>query len=113
MIAALVLFSVPRETTLAQLTEAFEQSAPRFSNRPGLLTKHYLFDGNDRGGAFYLWSSREYAAAFFDDTWRQSLTERYGSPPSLSMFDVPVTVVNANEIDKHQAWIEQPGSDEF
>ena len=114
LIAALVLFSVPRETTLAQMTEAFEQSAPRFSGMPGLLAKHYLFDGNDRGGAFYLWSSREHANAVFDENWKESLKQRYGSPPSLSIFEVPVTVLNPKEIDKdQQASITQLASDEF
>lgn len=95
MIAALVLFWVPAGTTLPQITESFEQSAPRFCGLPGLISKQYLFDGETRAGAFYLWSSRELVTAFFDDKWKQVLTERYGSPPSLSVFEVPVSIDNS------------------
>lgn len=97
MIAALVLFWVPSGTTLPQITESFEQSAPRFCGLPGLLSKQYLFDGETRAGAFYMWSSREQVAAFFDDKWKQTLTERYGSPPTLSIFEVPVSIDNATK----------------
>jgi len=95
MIAALVLFGVPSGTTLPQIRESFEQSAPRFCGLPGLLSKQYLFDGETRAGAFYLWSSREQVTAFFDEKWKKALTERYGSPPTLSVFEVPVSIDNA------------------
>lgn len=94
VIAALVLFNVPAGTTLAQMTDAFEASAPRFRGMPGLIRKYYLFDGKERGGAFYVWSSRAQAEALYNEEWRKSLTERYGSPPSLSIFEVPVSISN-------------------
>lgn len=94
MIAALVLFPVPAGTSLEQMTAAFEVSAPRFRGMPGLLSKHYLFDGNERGGAFYVWASRAQAEALYDEEWKKSLTQRYGSPPSLSIFEIPVSILN-------------------
>lgn len=92
LIAALVLFAVPQGTTCEQMTQAFEQSAPRFRGMPGLISKYYLFDGKGQGGAFYVWSTRQQAEAFYDADWKQSLTQRYGNPPSLSIFDVPVSI---------------------
>ncbi len=94
MIAALVLFPVPSGTTLDQMREAYELSAPRFRDVSELLSKYYLFDGDTQGGAFYLWSTRATAESFFDATWREALTERYGAPPKLSMFEVPVAIDN-------------------
>ncbi|MGL3104871.1 YdhR family protein [Bradyrhizobium sp. BR 1432] len=96
MIAALVLFPVLAGTASAEMAAAFKKSAPEFSGVPGLISKYYLFDSSGRGGAFYLWSSRDQANAFFDEQWRQSLTRRYGAPPSLSIFEVPVTVTNGD-----------------
>ena len=92
--AALVLFAVPEGTTCEQMTQAFEQSAPRFRGMPGLISKQYLFDCKGRGGAFYVWSTRQQAEALFNDEWQQSLTQRYGNAPSLSFFDVPVSISN-------------------
>jgi hypothetical protein len=96
LIAALVTFDVPRGTTLAEMTASFEQSAPKFSGMPGVVAKYYLFDRAMTGGAFYVLSSREHAERMFNDEWRMMLTTRYGSPPNLSVFEVPVTVTNAN-----------------
>jgi hypothetical protein len=96
LIAALVTFDVPRGASLAEMTASFQQSAPKFTGMPGVITKYYLFDGQNIGGAFYLLSSREKAEQLFDDDWRKMLTDRYGSPPSLSLFEVPVTVSNAS-----------------
>ncbi|UWU25881.1 hypothetical protein N2601_32920 (plasmid) [Rhizobium sp. CB3060] len=95
MIAALVLFPVPAGTTTEQVKEAYELSAPRFTGMPGLLSKHYLFDGAGQGGAFYVWSSRADAEALYTEEWRQSLTQRYGTPPTLSIYEVPVAINNA------------------
>jgi hypothetical protein len=96
LIAALVTFDVPGGASLAEMTASFEQSAPKFSGMPGVIAKYYLFDGAMTGGAFYVLSSREHAARMFNGEWRKMLTERYGSPPNLSVFEVPVTVTNAN-----------------
>jgi hypothetical protein len=96
LIAALVTFDVPCGVSLAEMTASFQKSAPKFTGMPGVITKYYLFDGKKIGGAFYLLSSREKAEQLFDDDWRQMLTERYGSPPNLSLFEVPVTVSNAS-----------------
>ncbi|WFU92207.1 hypothetical protein QA644_34020 (plasmid) [Rhizobium sp. CC1099] len=95
LIAALVLFPVPVGTTMEQIKEAYELSAPRFTGMPGLLSKHYLFDGAGQGGAFYVWSSRADAEALYTEQWRESLTQRYGAPPTLSIYDVPVSIDNA------------------
>ncbi|TAY52064.1 hypothetical protein ELH75_34035 [Rhizobium leguminosarum] len=95
MIAALVLFPVPAGTTMEQIKVAYELSAPRFTGMPGLLSKHYLFDGAGQGGAFYVWSTRADAEALYTEEWRQSLTQRYGAPPTLSIYEVPVAIDNA------------------
>ena len=93
MIVALVRFPLDPPLSLDEGAKAFEQSAPSYQGLPGLLRKHYLLapDGSV-GGGVYLWASRADAERFYDEAWRERLTKRYGSPPSLEYFESPVTV---------------------
>lgn len=93
MIVAVVRFALPESMSRDEARAAFEESAPRFQAMPGLLRKHYLFDEDGPlGGGVYLWESREAAEAVYDDAFRARVRERYGSEPTIELFDTPVTV---------------------
>jgi hypothetical protein len=94
MIIASVRFQLRPGTTLAEITRAFEASAPKYRKVPGLLSKHYVF-GNGRGGGIYLWESRELAERLYTPEWKARVTEHYGGSPEIEWLDNPVTVDNA------------------
>ncbi len=98
MIVAVVRFSLPAPMTVAEATATFEASAPGYQNIPGLRRKHYLLsdDGRTAGGV-YLWETREQAEALYDERWQARVAARYGAPPSVELFESPVTV-DASEI---------------
>jgi len=93
MIVAVVRFSLPAPMSVAQARATFEASAPSYQAVPGLRRKHYLLaeDGRTAGGV-YLWDSREDALALYDDAWRARVAARYGAPPTVELFESPVTV---------------------
>lgn len=93
MIVAVVNFALPAPLTTAEATAMFEASAPGYQGIDGLRRKHYLLadDGRSAGGV-YLWESREQAEAMYDTAWRARIAARYGSEPTVTYFDSPVTV---------------------
>lgn len=98
MIVAVVRFALPAPMTVAEATATFEASAPGYQHVPGLRRKHYLLseDGRTAGGV-YLWDSREQALALYDEAWRARVAARYGAPPTVELFESPVSV-DATEI---------------
>ena len=93
MITALVQFQLPEPATLERAHALFMGSAPNYLGVDGLVRKYYLLseDGQTAGGA-YLWQSKEQAASFYSDTWRDMIVERYGANPTVSYFQTPVVV---------------------
>lgn len=95
MIIAIVNFPLPAPVTLAQATELFSGSAPKYQGVPGLVRKNYLLnESGDVGGGVYLWESREHAERFYTPEWKAFITERYGQPPQVTYFHSPVEVDN-------------------
>ncbi len=93
MIVAIVRFPLSPSMTAADVKSSFEASAPSYQNLPGLMRKHYLrAEDGSVGGGVYLWESRAAAEAVYDDAWRQRLTERFGTAPTVEYFESPVTV---------------------
>ena len=98
MITAIVNFPAPEGATLESITEAFSSTTPRYEGLPGLIRKYYLFDPQTGvGGGVYLWEDRAQAEAFYDQAWRDRLTEKYGVPPDIRFFESPVIIDNALE----------------
>jgi hypothetical protein len=95
MITAIVQFNLPPDTSLADATELFRMSAPKYRNLSGLIRKYYLFGEDGSGGGVYLWESRAAADAVYTDEWRAMITQRYGAEPTIRYFDSPVIVDNA------------------
>ena len=98
MITAIVNFPAPEGATLASITAAFSSTSPMYEGLPGLIRKYYLFDPDSGiGGGVYLWENRSQAEAFYDETWRTRITEKYGVPPDIRFFESPVIIDNALE----------------
>jgi hypothetical protein len=95
MIVALVKFHLPTPMSVDEARTAFEGSAPRYLSVEGLVRKYYLLsgDGGEAGGV-YLWRSRNDAESFFGEEWVRFISEKYGSPPSVSLLESPVVVDN-------------------
>lgn len=94
MITVIITFKLPTETTLEEASAKFQASAPSYSGVPGLVRKHYLFKEGGTAGGCYLWESREAAEQFYNEAWRNAVTERYGAPPNIEFFESPVIVDN-------------------
>jgi hypothetical protein len=88
-------FSLPAPLTNDEVKPIFLSTAPLYQGRPGLLRKHYLLSDDGRtAGAVYLWQSRSEAEKCYSSEWRQFVTEKYGSEPSVTFFENLVTVDN-------------------
>ncbi|HET9902695.1 MAG TPA: monooxygenase [Xanthobacteraceae bacterium] len=94
MITAIVRFRLRPGTTRESAIDAFNSSAPRYRNLPGLVRKYYLF-GDGQGGGVYLWKSRADAERLYTAEWRKGIADRYGSEPEITYFESPVIVDNA------------------
>jgi hypothetical protein len=93
MITTLVRFKLlkSRQETI----EIYKRNAPKYLDVPGLLRKHYVLTDDDHGGAVYLWASREAAEKLYDDEWKRTMRERYGTDPVITYFVTPVVVDTA------------------
>lgn len=96
MITALVQFRIPQPVTREKARELFSGTAPKYRNVPGLVRKYYVL-AEDRAsiGGVYLWRSRSDAERLYDEEWRASIKQRFGSEPAVTYFDSPVVVDNA------------------
>ncbi len=102
MIIAIVTFQLPRPISLEQATAAFDQTAPQYLNKPGLIRKHYFLTGEgDRAGGVYLWRSLSDAQACYDEAWRQMVTAKYGKEPEVVYLQNPVIVDNVSGSIEH------------
>ncbi len=95
MITAVVQIRLSTPVTLEKATGLFTDAAQNYRNTPGLVRKYFLLseDGSTVGGA-YLWESREEAEQLYSAEWRQAITDKFGSEPSVTYFKSPVIVDN-------------------
>ncbi len=96
MITAVVQFKLPKAMSLDEAKRAFETSAPRYRNLPGLVRKYFIRseDGRKAGGV-YLWESRVAAEAVYAGEWKTRVEKAYGATPEILWFDTPVIVDNS------------------
>ena len=94
-VIAIVTFKLPQKKTLEEITAAFQATAPKYLNVPGLVRKNY-FLGEDRVGAggIYLWESKQAAERFYTSEWKASIKAKYGNDPQIVYVDTPVQVDN-------------------
>jgi hypothetical protein len=95
MITAIVQIKLSTPVTLEKATGLFTDAAQNYRDTPGLIRKYFLLseDGSTVGGA-YLWESQEEAEQLYSAEWRQAITDKYGTEPSVTYFASPVIVDN-------------------
>jgi hypothetical protein len=95
MIIALTTFALPKPITREEARSIFQSTAPKYRGVPGLFRKHYVLsqDGATAGG-IYLWETKADAEALFTESWRAFVRDKYGTPPTVTYFESPVTVDN-------------------
>ena len=94
MITAIVRFPMGQGTTRDTAKTMFENSVPNYEQAPGLVWKYYLYGEDGTGGGVYLWNSREDAERQYSQTWRNMITEKFGSAPEILFYETPVIVDN-------------------
>jgi hypothetical protein len=95
MIVAIVTFKLPQATTLAEITKAFQGTAPRYQGLKGLLRKNYwMSEDGRRAGGIYFWESRADAERVYTAEWAKMVSDKYGSPPVIEYLHSPVMVDN-------------------
>lgn len=92
MIIALVTFPPPARPA-ADPRALLEATAPAYREVPGLRRKYFVGNANTVGG-IYEWCDRRSAERFYDNEWKQRITERYGVVPEIQIFDAPCLVDN-------------------
>lgn len=98
MIIAIVQFDLPSGMTLDEATNTiFAPSVERYRTMPGLLRKNYLY-GHGKGGGAYLWDSIASAELAYSREWRDMMTARFGSEPSVTYFESPIEVENSTRL---------------
>lgn len=99
MIIALVTFRLPRCWSVEEGARVFKSTAPKYVGKPGLIRKHYyVTEAGDRAGGIYLWQSKADAEACYTPEWKAMVAEKYGAPPEIQYFHVPVTVDNVKHL---------------
>jgi hypothetical protein len=95
MIIAITTFTLPKPITREEARSIFLSTAPTYRGAPGLFRKHYVLsqDGCSAGGV-YLWNSKAEAEAMYTESWRSFVREKYGTEPTVTYFESPVTVDN-------------------
>jgi putative monooxygenase ydhR len=95
MIVTIVTFHLAHPTTVADITNTFRATAPKYQGMPGLLRKNYwLSEDGRRAGGIYVWSSREDADRLFTPEWKGFVEGKYGGPPVIEYLHSPVMVDN-------------------
>jgi hypothetical protein len=96
MITAFVTISLSKPMSLAEAEKAFEASAPRYRNLPGLVRKYFIRSNDGRSvGGVYLWEKRATAEALYAGEWKTRLETTFGAKPQIQWFDTPVVVDNS------------------
>ena len=73
MIVTIVTFHLPQRAALADITNTFQATAPKYQGIPGLLRKNYFMrEDGPRAGGIYVWESRAYADRIYTDERRAS-----------------------------------------
>ena len=96
MITALVQFQLSSAVSLAEATQRFEATAPKYQKLPGLIRKYYIRSEDRRVvGGVYLWQTRQAAERVYSAEWRERVERLYGTKPTITWFDSPVVVDNS------------------
>ncbi|MEN9801947.1 MAG: hypothetical protein RLZ37_1072 [Actinomycetota bacterium] len=95
-VATLVEIPIPPGVSRELVVEGFAGAEETYRNIGGLLRKHFILGSHGTFGGVYLWDSKASAQSWFDDQWRQRVSDTYGSPPTVEWFEVPVVLPARN-----------------
>ncbi len=89
MIAASILFTLPKETNWAELRQKAAYRAESFyQHMPGLLTKAFVLnEQTGEYGGLYVWETREALDTFINSDTFKSSRSNFGEPV-IKIFDV-------------------------
>ena len=106
MIVAIVTFQLPQPATLAEITETFRGTAPRYQGLAGLLRKNYwVSDDGLSAGGIYVWESRADAERVYTPEWQQMVRS---SPPNSGSARRRLDVLPAR-LSAMRVWIDNRG----
>jgi hypothetical protein len=95
MITTIIQFELSSSFTPQKARAAFAESAAKFLNMAGLIRKYFLLAEDGKSAAsVYLWESRVQAEAFFTDSWKDFIAEKYGYRPTVTYYECSVVVDN-------------------
>ncbi len=95
MIGVLLRFQFRNEFNEARIRQVAEKVRDKFDGMPGLRSKVFMFDVENREALnFYIWDSEDAARAFFSAQLVERVTELYGVRPTLQFTEVAALVEN-------------------
>jgi hypothetical protein len=95
MTTVIVQYPLPPGAPIEAVKSGFLEVAPFFHVPHGLLRKYFLLsDDGATGGGVYLWTSRQTARDFSEETLRPMIKEKFDVEPSITYFETPVVVDN-------------------
>jgi hypothetical protein len=96
MIAVFVTFEYPEGFDRKRLVGIAEKAKGTFAGMPGLRSKAFTIDDeNRRATNVYLWESKEVARAFFTPALAERIKGLYGVPARIEFAEVAALVDNA------------------
>jgi hypothetical protein len=97
MIGAFVTFQYATDFDEKKLQSIAEGAQHKFVGMPGLRSKAFTIDvENRRAVNFYVWESREAATGFFTPQLAEGVTALYGVRPDIRLVSVAAVVDNAH-----------------
>lgn len=93
MITVTVRYRLPAHINRAACVEFYQNAAPKLSQAPGLISKHFIWNEEGWAGGVYQWRSMDDAQRFHGQAWRDGINARYGMPPEVDFYEV-VTIID-------------------
>ena len=96
MVGVVVTFTYGAEFDRARVESVAQHARETFVGMPGLHSKVFTVDANNRRTVnFYVWDSEEAAHAFFSAQLVERVTGLYGVQPVVDFVDIAAIVENA------------------
>jgi hypothetical protein len=93
MIAEVVTFPLSAEIDRNSAIALYRKTSAKWAENPDLIRKYYIFDeARHLGGGVYIWPSRDAAARWHGDDFKEMIRSLYGSYPSIEVFEVLIDV---------------------
>ena len=102
MVVVRVLFPTAG-MSISEFNEKMVASIPRYEGLDGLIRKYYVVSEDEtKGGGIYLWETKEKAANFYNDDWKNRIAEAFGEAPMVEFLDCSIVIDNENKAVKNQ-----------